>query len=66
MTKAKLIKRGEVAEREKARKTRLAKKSNVQKPINAVIEWIENQRTQREDPRKAFAALFTQPQTQQS
>ena len=29
----------------------------------AVLEWIESRRNEREDPRKAFAALFTQPQT---
>ena len=63
MTKARLIKRSEVVEREQARKAK-PQKSNVQKKVNAVVEWIENQRVQREDPRKAFAALFTQPQTQ--
>jgi len=63
MTKAKLIKRSEVLEREQARKAK-PQKNNVQKTVDAVVEWIENQRTQREDPRKAFAALFTQPQTQ--
>jgi hypothetical protein len=63
MTKAKLIKQSEVLERERARKAK-PQKSNVQKTVNAVVEWVENRRTQREDPRKAFAALFTQPQTQ--
>jgi len=62
MIKAKLIKRSEVVEREQARKA-MPQKSNVQKKVNAVVEWIENRRVQREDPRKAFAALFTQPQT---
>jgi hypothetical protein len=63
MTKARLIKRSEVVERELARKAK-PQKSNVQKKVSAVVGWIENQRAQREDPRKAFAALFTQPQTQ--
>ncbi|MEO6726066.1 MAG: hypothetical protein ABIU20_04455 [Blastocatellia bacterium] len=63
MTKAKLIKRSEIAEREQARKAR-PQKSNVQKTVSAVVGWIENQRVQREDPHKAFAALFSQPQTQ--
>ncbi len=63
MTKAKLIKRSEVAEREQARKAK-QQKNNVRKTVNAVVGWIENKRVQREDPRKAFAALFSQPQTQ--
>lgn len=64
MTKAKLIKRTEVAEREQAKKAKPQQKSNVQKTMTAVVEWIENRQAQREDPRKAFAALFAQPQTQ--
>ncbi len=36
----------------------------VKKTLDAVNEWIENRKTQHEDPRKAFAALFSQPQTQ--
>ena len=63
MTKAKLIKRSEVAELEQAKKAK-QQKNNVQKTVNAVVDWIENKRVQREDPRKAFAALFSQPQTQ--
>ncbi len=64
MVKAKLIKRTEVAEREQARKAALPQKINVQKTVDAVVGWIESQRNQREDPRKAFAALFTQPHPQ--
>ncbi len=64
MTKAKLIKRGEVVAREKTKKAQSMQKNNVQKTMTAVVEWVENQRIQREDPRKAFAALFAQPQTQ--
>jgi hypothetical protein len=63
MTKAKLIKRSEIAEREQAKKAK-PQKTNVQKTVDAMVGWIENQRVQREDPRKAFAALFSQPQTQ--
>lgn len=66
MTKARLIKRGEAIERERVKKIRLSQKAQVQKKINSMMDWVETHRTQREDPRKAFAALFTQPQTQQS
>lgn len=64
MTKAKLIKRSEFVEREKVKKARSIPKNNMQKTVTAVVEWVENQRIQREDPRKAFAALFALPQTQ--
>jgi len=38
----------------------------VEKPEKpeTIDEWIENQRLQPKDPRKAFAALFVRPQTQ--
>lgn len=64
MTKAKLIKRSEIAERINSKKTKPVKKENVQKTVNAVVEWVEGLRAQREDPRKTFAALFAQPQPQ--
>lgn len=60
MKKARLIKQGEIAQREQAKKSRSAQKNNVQKTVNAVVDWIESRRTQKEDPRKAFAALFAQ------
>lgn len=64
MTKAKLIKRSDVAEHKKAKKTQNMQKSNVRKTMEVMAEWVGKQRNQCEDPRKAFAALFVQPQTQ--
>ena len=60
MKKARLIKHSEIAQREQAKRTRPAQKSNVQKTVSAVVDWIESHRIQKEDPRKAFAALFAQ------
>lgn len=64
MRKAKLIKRSEVVEGERARKNILMRKSNPLKTVNVAVERVENRRNYYEDPRKAFAALFAQPQTQ--
>jgi hypothetical protein len=67
MTKARLVKKQELIEREQVKKTNSARKSQrkvVKKTVDAMVEWLENQRVQRQDPRKAFAALFAQPQTQ--
>lgn len=61
MKKAKLIKQGQKAQREQEKKMNQTQKNNVQKTVSAVVEWIENKRTQKQDPRKAFAALFAQP-----
>ncbi|HMX26408.1 MAG TPA: hypothetical protein PLD20_05935 [Blastocatellia bacterium] len=61
MNKAKLIKQGEIAQRDQEKTMKQAQKNNVQKTVRAVVEWVENQRNQKEDPRKAFAALFAQP-----
>lgn len=64
MTKAKLIKREEVIERQQAKAQQKVKKQAVRKTMEIVGDWIDTQRSQRVDPRAAFAALFTQPQTQ--
>ena len=64
MTKAKLIKRDEIEGQKQVAKTELQQKNNVLKTVDAMKGWIEQRRVQREDPRKAFAALFTLPQPQ--
>lgn len=63
MNKARLIKQKEVAEFEQARKARRMSKPTLKKTVDTVKGWIEGQRS-KEDPRKAFADLFAQPQTQ--
>jgi hypothetical protein len=62
--KARLIKREDAAALEAAKRNRLLKKPVVKKTVEAVADWIETQRAERPDPRKAFAALFAQPQPQ--
>ncbi|MCI0338686.1 MAG: hypothetical protein L0226_14000 [Acidobacteria bacterium] len=67
MTKARLIKKKEIVEREQKKESSLPEepqKKVVEKTVDAVVDWLESQSTQRQDPRKAFAALFVQPQTQ--
>ena len=64
MTNAKLIKREDTIAIEAAKRSRSIKKPVVKKTVEAVAEWIENQKNDRQDPRKAFAALFSQPQPQ--
>jgi hypothetical protein len=63
MAKARLVKRQEVIEREKGKAETKAPRPVIKKKVNAVVEWLEAQKVEREDPRKAFAALFVQPQT---
>ena len=62
MTKAKLIKREEVIERQQAKATQKAQKQAVRKTTEVVGDWIDNRRAQRIDPRAAFTALFALPQ----
>ena len=62
MTKAKLIKREEVIERQQAKAAQKAQKQAVRKTTEAVGNWIDNRRAQRTDPRAAFIALFALPQ----
>ena len=64
MMKAKLIKRDELLEREQAQRVQKEQQQTVKKTINVVGEWIDNRRSERINPRAAFAALFAQPQPQ--
>jgi hypothetical protein len=63
MKKARLIKRVDATALQEAKRNQLLRKPVIQKTVEAVSEWIETQRNERPDPRKAFAALFTLPQT---
>jgi hypothetical protein len=66
MNKARLIKKQEIEEREaqEAQKDLEAAevKKGVKQRLGAMVEWPGG--TKRQDPRKAFADLFAQPQTQ--
>jgi hypothetical protein len=63
MTKARLIKKQEIIEREAQKDTESTEENErVTQRLGAMIEWPG--RTKRQDPRKAFADLFAQPQTQ--
>ena len=64
MMKARLIKQKDAVAQETAKRNSLLKKPAVKKTVDAVAEWMEGQRKERPDPRKAFAALFAQPQPQ--
>jgi hypothetical protein len=63
ITKARLVKRQEVIDREKEKAETKPPRPMIKKKVNAVVEWLETQKVEREDPRKKFAALFVQPQT---
>jgi|GEM_PF-1526880 len=63
MAKARLVKRQEVIDREKEKAQTKPPQPVIKKKVNAVVEWLEAQKIEREDPRKKFAALFVQPQT---
>jgi hypothetical protein len=63
MIKARLIKKQEIKEREAQKdleSTEVKKRENPR--LGAIAEWSGG--TKRRDPRKAFADLFAQPQTQ--
>jgi hypothetical protein len=63
MTKARLIKKQEIEEREAQKDLESTEeKKRVKQRLGAMVEWPG--RTKRQDPRKAFADLFAQPQTQ--
>lgn len=64
MTKARLIKKQDVSDQQIGKPAGRAKKPVMKKKVDAMVEWLESQRNQRQDPRKAFAALFVQPQHQ--
>jgi hypothetical protein len=63
MTKARLIKKQEIKEREAQKDSESTEvKERVTQRLGAMVEWPG--RAKRQDPRKAFADLFAQPQTQ--
>lgn len=64
MTKAKLIKREEVVERQQIKAQQKVQKQTAKKTMEVVSDWIDARKIQRVDPRVAFAALFAQPQVQ--
>ena len=64
MTKAKLIKKDEVLERQQKNTAQKTQKQAVKQTVDVVSNWIEKQNAKRLDPRAAFAALFAQPQAQ--
>lgn len=64
MTKAKLIKREEVIERQQIKAQQKVQKQTAKKTLDVVSDWIDARKIQRVDPRAAFAALFAQPQAQ--
>ncbi len=64
MTKAKLIKREEVIERQQIKAQQKVRKQTVKKTMEVIGDWIDARKLQRVDPRAAFAALFAQPQAQ--
>lgn len=61
MSKARLIKRREIEEREAKKETTEIEEKSPPKERFEVIDWPK--RNNRPDPRKAFADLFAQPQT---
>ena len=63
MTKAKLIKKDEILERQQKTVAQRSQKQTVRQAVEVVNNWIEKQNAKRLDPRAAFAALFAQPQT---
>jgi hypothetical protein len=64
MKKARLIKRTDAIANEEAKRIETQKKPVVKKTVEAVTDWLNSQKVETKDPRKAFAALFSQPQTQ--
>jgi hypothetical protein len=63
IAKARLVKRQEVIDREKDKAEAKPLQPVIKDKVNAVVEWLETKKVEREDPRKKFAALFIQPQT---
>ena len=58
MAKARLIKKNELVEREQAKVADPPQGKVVKQTVNAVVDWLDQHRNRREDPRKAFNALF--------
>ncbi|QQS47598.1 MAG: hypothetical protein IPM66_02770 [Acidobacteriota bacterium] len=64
MAKAKLVKKEEFIKQQEMRRQARKKPRVVKQTIEKVSEWLERSPTERKDPRKAFEALFAQPQVQ--
>lgn len=64
MSKARLIKKQDFVDRQEEKRQVARQRPTLKKKVNAVVEWLDSKREQRQDPRKAFEALFAQPQTQ--
>lgn len=64
MKKARLIKRNDAIANAEAKHNETQKLPVVKKTVEAVTDWLQNHKAESKDPRKAFAALFNQPQTQ--
>ncbi|MGE0101466.1 MAG: hypothetical protein AB7H86_20340 [Blastocatellales bacterium] len=64
MTKAKLVKKEDYIKQQEMRKRARKKPRVVKQTIDRVAEWLETSAAERKDPRKAFEALFAQPQVQ--
>ncbi len=64
--RARLIKKGTIDEQpalKVSKPEKRAKREAVRRKVDLVLDWVERKGTERQDPRKAFAALFSQPQT---
>ncbi len=64
MTKARLIKKQEIVEKQSKKQKPAVRRKALVKAVDSVANWIDEQRQNAKiDPRKAFAELFAQPQT---
>jgi hypothetical protein len=64
MNHARLVKRKDLLEREQVKETQTPPTSSNPGAVQSVIDWIEGRQPKRGlNPRQAFAALFSQPQT---
>ncbi len=64
MTKARLIKKQEIVEQQSKKQKPAVRRKALVKAVDSVANWIDEQRQNAKiDPRKAFAELFAQPQT---
>lgn len=62
MNRPRLIKKEEQIEKTSTPRPAEARRSNHRRKREVVLEWIDDRRRERDDPRKAFAALFSTPQ----
>ena len=66
MKKIRLIKRNHWIESRQAKKTAKPQPATINQTIKAVKDWVQEHRgTQQQHARQMFAALFTQPQSQE-